>query len=80
MGQDTVVKNDDIIGIFDLDTSTVSGITRSFLNAAEKDGRVVNVSYELPKAFAVCGQNGENTVYISQLSASTLERRCKTFE
>ena len=35
LGQDTVVKKESIIGIFDMDTSTVSGITRNFLNLAE---------------------------------------------
>ena len=54
LGQDTVVKNDSVIGIFDMDTSTVSKPTREFLNIAEKQGRVVNVSYELPKSFVVC--------------------------
>ena len=71
LGQDTVVKKESIIGIFD----TVSGITRNFLNLAEKQGRVVNVSFELPKSFVVCSENGKLTVYISQLSPTTLEKR-----
>lgn len=75
LGQDTVVKKEIIIGIFDMDTSTVSGITRNFLNLAEKQGRVVNVSFELPKSFVVCSENGKLTVYISQLSPTTLEKR-----
>lgn len=75
LGQDTVVKKEDILGIFDMDTSTVSGLTRKFLNLAEKDGRVVNVSFELPKSFVVCSENGKLTVYISQLSPATLEKR-----
>ena len=76
LGQDTVVKNDSVIGIFDMDTSTVSKPTREFLNIAEKQGRVVNVSYELPKSFAVVSNGkGNAKVYISQLSTSTLLKR-----
>lgn len=76
LGQDTVVSFEEIIGIFDLDTSTVSGITRDYLKKAELAGRVVNVSMELPKSFTVCKtENGEIVVYISQISSSTLLKR-----
>ena len=38
LGQDKVVSMDEIVGIFDLDTSTVSKATRDYLAKAEKDG------------------------------------------
>ena len=44
LGQDTVVTLDEIIGIFDLDTTTVSKSTRNYLTNAEKAGDVVNLS------------------------------------
>ncbi len=76
LGQETVVKTDEIIGIFDIDTTTVSKHTRNFLTKAEKEKKVINVSYELPKSFVLCNQkNGENKVYISQISTSTLLKR-----
>lgn len=75
LGQDTVVKYENIVGIFDMDTSTVSKFSREFLNNAEKSGAVVNVSYELPKSFVVCNENGTLKIYISQLSSSTLQKR-----
>lgn len=76
LGQDTVVTFDEIIGIFDLDTSTVSKTTRDYLKRAEQSGLVVNVSMELPKSFTVCkdAQN-KTTVYISQISSATLLKR-----
>lgn len=40
-------------------------------------GNVVNVSYELPKSFIVCKENGKIMVYISQLSSKTLYKRNK---
>ena len=75
LGQDTVVKKNNIIGIFDLDTATVSKKTRDFLATAEKKGNVINVTYELPKSFVVCCEKGETKVYISQLSSTTLLKR-----
>ena len=75
LGQDTVVKTDTVIGIFDLDNATVSKKTRDFLTRAEKDGKVVNVTYELPKSFIVCNDKGKTKVYISQISSVTLFKR-----
>ena len=46
LGQETVVKMDSIVGIFDLDTSTISKFTRDYLTQAEKSGKVVNVSMD----------------------------------
>ncbi|MBO5200745.1 MAG: DUF370 domain-containing protein [Clostridia bacterium] len=81
LGEDTIVKTKDIIGIFDLDTTTVMKASRTFINKAEKEKRTVTVSFELPKSFVVCKgkEEKENTVYISQLSSTTLENRSKTF-
>lgn len=75
LGQDTLVKKKDIIGIFDLDTATVSKRTRDYLSNAEKKGMVINVSTELPKSFIVCQHKNEKKIYISQISTATLLKR-----
>lgn len=75
LGQDTVVKKEEIIGIFDLDNTTVSKRTRDFLKKAEINKEVINVSSELPKSFIVTQKNNKQKVYISQISSSTLLRR-----
>lgn len=76
LGQDKVVNMDEIIGIFDLDTSTVSKSTRDYLAKAEKDGCVTNVCTDLPKSFIVCiDRDGKTHIYISQISSSTLLKR-----
>lgn len=75
LGESTVVKTSTVLGIFDMDTSTVSKPTRDFLNLSEKQGNVINVSYELPKSFIVCNENGALKVYISQISPATLQKR-----
>lgn len=41
MGQEVVVRFKEIIGVFDLENTTVAAHTRRFLAEAEKKGRVV---------------------------------------
>ena len=74
LGQNTVVRTKEILGIFDLDTATVSAKTRAFLKTAQDAGKVISVSQELPKSFILC-ENG--SVYISQLSPATLLSRAE---
>lgn len=75
LGNNTVIRTEMIIGIFDLESSTLSFKTREFLNSCEKNGMVVNVSSELPKSFVLCRENGQNKIYICQLSPITLMKR-----
>lgn len=76
LGNLTVVRTEDILGIFDLDTTTVQKSTRECLARAQRSGHVVNVSAELPKSFVVCKERtGEEIFYLSQLSVSTLLKR-----
>lgn len=76
LGMDKVITFDEIIGIFDLDTTTVSKRTRDYLSKAEKAGIVENVCYDIPKSFIVCrDKKGNEKVYISQISSSTLLKR-----
>ena len=74
LGQDTILRTKDILGIFDLDTASLSRHTRDFLARAQQAGRVVNVSAELPKSFIVTVRQPP-TVYISQISAANLKKR-----
>ena len=81
LGQETVVMQEDIIGIFDLDNTTVSKPTRDYLSRAEKDKKVINVSFELPKTFILTNNKTEGSrVYISQISSSTLLKRVENID
>ena len=79
LGENTVVRTDNIIGIFDMDTSTISKWTKEYLSNATKNKRVINVSMELPKSFVVCNENNEIKVYVSQISSQTLMKRKSNF-
>ncbi|MBQ2754249.1 MAG: DUF370 domain-containing protein [Clostridia bacterium] len=75
LGENTVINTADIVAIIDLDNTTVSKTTRDFLTKMEKEGKVVNVTEELPRSGVICNKNGKETVYISQISPQTLQKR-----
>ena len=69
------MRTDSIVGIFDLDITSQSHLTRKFLAAAEKAGQVINAAEDIPKSFVVCRDGENNRVYLSQMASSTLLRR-----
>lgn len=71
IGEDFVLKTDDITGIFDLDKTTVNKATRDFLAKAQKENRVILTSYDLPKSFIIAKEK----IYLSPLNTSTLLKR-----
>ena len=77
LGNETIIRTEDIVGIFDLDSTTVSKKSRRYLALAEKRGEAVTVSDELPKSFVLCAPPGgkKQRVYISQISSATMLRR-----
>lgn len=79
LGESTVVRDRDIIGIFDIDKTSISKRTRDFLKHAQQTGKVINVSYELPRSFVICRQDKETKVYISQISSATIRKRIENY-
>lgn len=75
LGKGTVVNADTIIGIFDLDITSQSHLTRKYLSQAEKSGYVINAAEDIPKSFVVCSEGEKKQVYLSQMATSTLLRR-----
>lgn len=73
--QDSVILKKNIVGIFDMDKTTVSKRTREFLRRSEHEGCVRYLSYDLPRSFIVCLEDGKNVVYISRLSSVTIIKR-----
>ena len=75
LGQNIVVTEASVVGIFDMDNTTSSHITRKFLSEAEKAGRVTVITDELPKSFVVCDEDEKQSIYLSQLTSATLQKR-----
>ena len=74
LGRDYVLNDRDIIGIFNLETTTISPRGREFLNYAQKNGAVVSLSDELPQSY-VLADSPVDTIYLSELSPAALKRR-----
>lgn len=61
-----------IVGIFDLDNTSWSWLTREFLSRAERNGKVRNAAEDLPRSFVLCS---DDTVILTQPASATLARR-----
>ena len=75
IGGDHVIDRRDIIGVFDIENSTVSNITREYLKESEKNGRVIAIVNDMPKSFIVVDKDNEIYIYLSSLAPSTLKKR-----
>ena len=79
IGQDTVIIDEEIIGIFDMENTTVMKSTVDYLNKAEKDGNVNNVApFDLPKSFVVTNTEKGKKIHISPVSVGTILRRTES--
>ena len=76
IGDDLAVRGSAVIGIFDLDNTTTSKRTREFLQKAEAEGQVVPCD-DLPKSFLLTAEYGLPRIYLTALSAATLEKRLR---
>ena len=76
LGRDYVLNTRDIIGIFSLETTTVSPRGRAFLDYAQKNGAVVSLSDELPPSY-VLADSPVDTDYLSELSSAPLRPRAE---
>ena len=72
IGNGVSVRQKDIIGIFDLDTATVSAETKRFLRNAEKKGFLEDeANGEIPRSFLLLDQKdkeSEDKRYLLKLS------------
>jgi len=77
IGEGKILKEREIIGIFDLETTSTSKKTREFLRINEKEGNVEYVGIEIPKTYIV---NSDKKVYITQISSQTLHKRAERID
>ena len=54
IGSETIVSEQDMIGIFDLDNTSISRFTREFLRVRQQNRAVITVAEDIPKSFVVC--------------------------
>ncbi|MBQ8978880.1 MAG: DUF370 domain-containing protein [Oscillospiraceae bacterium] len=76
LGSDQVVRDSEVIGIFDIESS-VQADTREYLAAAGRRKTAVYVSYEMPKSFITSIEDGREKVYITNVSRGTIVKRSR---
>ncbi|BAH05056.1 hypothetical protein CKR_0005 [Clostridium kluyveri NBRC 12016] len=75
LGENIVVPIKDVIGIFNVETSTYSSDTTQFLRMAEEDGFIQKITNDKPKSFIIAEVNKKSKIYLSPISSSTLTKR-----
>ncbi len=81
IGQNEIISENRVIGIFDLDKCSYGKRTRKYLARAETEGVVLDVSGDIPKSFVVCDHPYHpQIVYLSQLSPATLQKRAESLK
>lgn len=75
VGNKKIIRVRDVIGIFDMDHTTVSSVTRKFLKEKERQLLSEIAAMELPKSFILFEENGLYKVCFSPLSSSALRGR-----
>ena len=78
IGNGECIKMEDIIGIFDLDTATVSKITKKYISKKEKEKLVMYTDFDLPRSFIVLKDKDGEKVKLSRISPAGLRQRIET--
>lgn len=64
-----------IVGIFDIETASVSESTRALMRRKEAEKGVVSLSSDLPKSFLLSDDLYGDRIYLSGLSTESISRR-----
>ena len=75
IGNKSSVRKKSVIGVFDLDTATVSAVTRKFISKCEKEGRIEYPDSDLPRSFILIDGDGAASVKLSRISTLGLKAR-----
>lgn len=78
-GNNKIIREKDIIGIFDMDNATMRPDTREFLRRRQEENELEISRQEIPKSFILYQKNkrDRSAVCISQLSTFALCNRIR---
>lgn len=75
LGSDVSVLKSEIIGIFDIEKTSVVKSVNDFLSRCQTTGKIYYVSLDMPKSFVVC----RDCVYVTNVGTATIFKRCGKF-
>ena len=77
LGQSTVIPFQEIMGIFDLDNASWAYKTREFLERAEREGRAVWLTDDLPRSVVMAAGRDGRTARQRQDGGGTFPTFCQ---
>ena len=77
LGGEAALDRSRIVGLFEMDNTSWSWLTREFLSRAERQGRVRTAAEDIPRSFVLCD---DGTVILTQPSTVVLARRLEDQE
>ena len=74
IGNNRIINEKRIVGLFDIDMTSLSESTKKLLSEAEKEGRLSLCDDGIPKTFILTDDDG---VYFTRISARTISDRIR---
>ena len=71
IGNNKNIRKRSLIGIFDMEITTQSSVTKEFLREIQKKNMVENISHDLPKSFVVT----DDIVFLSPTAVKSFKKR-----
>ena len=71
IGNNKNIRKKSLIGIFDMESTTQSAITKEFLREIQNENKVENISHDLPKSFVVT----DDVTYLSPTAVKSFKNR-----
>ena len=75
IGNGKSVRRDKIIGIFDLDTATVTKSGKDFISSMERSGNLIYDDMDLPRSFVLVEEENGSVIRLSRISTAGLKLR-----
>ena len=79
IGNNYSVNTRDIVGIFDIENTTVGKCTKKLLERAEKNHFCIYATYEMPKSFIITMKNGNEEVNVDVYKSDSKNNYSITF-
>jgi predicted regulator of amino acid metabolism with ACT domain len=75
IGKECIIKNKDIIGIFNIDYIKNTKEYKGMYNSLEEQNSIINVSDMKDKTFILAQNNKKNKGYITNIGVNTISKR-----
>ena len=79
LGNGYLVRDVDVVGIFNIDGDSTDEITTDFLRKSQERGEVESAVLDLPRSFVLESKNEGEKVILSHISSLSLAGRKKGF-